>query len=184
MGTPVLTNYTSTIPYQYKTFERLSSGLKLNGAVDGSTAGKISIEKLKEAQQKASNSQSGLGINATNNYGDSVTISKEATAMATQITASQSLATEGNKVVGINTIDSSVARVRSEAGETYKRMHQQFSKMTLNTENAVAAESRIRDANIAKEIEELIYGKTINQASTGMLAQANQSPQRVLQLLG
>ncbi|MCL2400049.1 MAG: flagellin, partial [Defluviitaleaceae bacterium] len=51
-------------------------------------------------------------------------------------------------------------------------------------ENLSAAESRIRDADMAQEMMRLTQANVLQQAAISMLAQANQAPQSVLQLLG
>ncbi|MCT4785244.1 flagellin, partial [Exiguobacterium aestuarii] len=51
------------------------------------------------------------------------------------------------------------------------------------SENLTAAESRIRDVDMAKEMMNFTKNNILNQASQAMLAQANQQPQAVLQLL-
>jgi len=52
------------------------------------------------------------------------------------------------------------------------------------SENLSAAESRIRDADMAAEMMRLTQVGVLQQAATSMLAQANQAPQSILQLLG
>ena len=54
----------------------------------------------------------------------------------------------------------------------------------LSAENLQAAESRIRDLDMAAEIMEFTKANILNQAAAAMLAQANMAPQTVLQLLG
>jgi flagellin len=53
----------------------------------------------------------------------------------------------------------------------------------VSSENLSAAESRIRDADMGKEMMQLTKSNILQQAGVSMLAQANQSPQSVLQLL-
>jgi len=52
------------------------------------------------------------------------------------------------------------------------------------SENLTAAESRIRDVDMAREMMEFTKLNILSQAATAMLAQANQQPQSILQLLG
>ncbi|WP_044933457.1 flagellin, partial [Oribacterium sp. NK2B42] len=56
--------------------------------------------------------------------------------------------------------------------------------LKVANENTTAAESRIRDTDMAKEISAYTKNNILNQAAQSMLAQANQSPQGVLSLLG
>ncbi len=63
------------------------------------------------------------------------------------------------------------------------RFEHTISNLRVASENLQAAESRIRDADMAKEMVALSKDKIISQAGTSMLAQANTQPQQVLQLL-
>lgn len=76
-----------------------------------------------------------------------------------------------------------VSQVRSKLGAYQNRMEHTVNNITQSTENLTAAESRIRDADMAKEMTEFTKLNIINQSATAMLAQANQLPQGVLQLL-
>ncbi|HHV76127.1 MAG TPA: flagellin [Syntrophothermus lipocalidus] len=67
--------------------------------------------------------------------------------------------------------------------------HQNSLEHTINnlgtaSENLTAAESRIRDVDMAREMMEFTKLNILSQAATAMLAQANQQPQSILQLLG
>jgi flagellin len=56
--------------------------------------------------------------------------------------------------------------------------------LDISSENLSASESRIRDADMGKEMMNLTKANVLQQAAPSMLAQANQNPQNVLQLLG
>jgi flagellin len=56
--------------------------------------------------------------------------------------------------------------------------------VAVASENLAAAESRIRDANMAEQTVDFVKNQILVQSSTAMLAQANTQPQSVLQLLG
>lgn len=73
--------------------------------------------------------------------------------------------------------------VRSKLGATQNRMEHTINNLQVTHENLTASESRIRDADMALEMTEFTRNNIINQAATAMLAQANQLPQGVLQLL-
>jgi flagellin len=77
-----------------------------------------------------------------------------------------------------------VSSERSKLGATQNRLDHTINNLTTTSENLSAAESRIRDVDMAKEMMEFTKNNILNQASTAMLAQANQMPQGVLQLLG
>jgi len=84
----------------------------------------------------------------------------------------------------IDTAIGTVSSERSKLGATQNRLEHTINNLSTTSENLSAAESRIRDVDMAKEMMEFTKNNILNQASTAMLAQANQMPQGVLQLLG
>ncbi|EXJ22373.1 Flagellin protein FlaA [Alkalibacterium sp. AK22] len=78
----------------------------------------------------------------------------------------------------------SVSKQRSELGATQNRLEHTINNLTTTRENLSEANSRIRDVDMAEEMMEFTKNNILSQASTAMLAQANQMPQGVLQLLG
>lgn len=76
-----------------------------------------------------------------------------------------------------------VSNQRSKLGAWQNRLEHTIANLTTSSENLTAAESRVRDVDMAKEMMEFTKNNILNQASTAMLAQANQQPQGVLQLL-
>ena len=88
--------------------------------------------------------------------------------------------------VAIKVIDSAIQKVsaeRSKLGATQNRLDHTINNLGASSENLTAAESRIRDVDMAKEIMEQTKNSILTQAAQAMLAQANQQPQGVLQLL-
>ncbi|HWR31267.1 MAG TPA: flagellin [Negativicutes bacterium] len=86
----------------------------------------------------------------------------------------------------IGKIDAAISRVsaqRSTLGALQNRLDHSISSLSTTTENLTAAESRIRDVDMAKEMMSFTKFNILSQAATAMLAQANQLPQTVLQLL-
>jgi flagellin len=86
----------------------------------------------------------------------------------------------------IDTIDSAIKLVsaqRSKLGAWQNRLEHTIKNLDTSSENLQAAESRIRDVDMAKEMMEQTKQNILQQASTAMLAQANVAPQSVLQLL-
>lgn len=77
----------------------------------------------------------------------------------------------------------SVSTERSKLGAYQNRLEHTIANLDTSGENLTAAESRIRDVDMAKEMMEFTKNNILNQAATAMLAQANQQPQGVLQLL-
>jgi flagellin len=77
-----------------------------------------------------------------------------------------------------------VSEERSKLGATQNRLEHTINNLDNAAENLQAAESRIRDVDMAAEIMNFTKTNILNQAATAMLAQANMAPQSVLQLLG
>ncbi|MED1601289.1 flagellin [Alkalihalophilus marmarensis] len=72
---------------------------------------------------------------------------------------------------------------RAKLGAVQNRMEHTINNLQVTHENLTASESRIRDADMALEMTEFTRNNILNQSATAMLAQANQLPQGVLQLL-
>lgn len=84
----------------------------------------------------------------------------------------------------INTAIVSVTRNRGTLGAAESRLALTIENLQIARENFQAAESRIRDVDVASEAAELTRLTILQQAGTAILAQANQQPQLALQLLG
>jgi flagellin len=87
----------------------------------------------------------------------------------------------------ISEIDAAITAVsaaRGEMGAVQNRLEHTLSVNAAYQENLTSAESRIRDVDMAEEMVNLTKSQVLQQAGTAMLAQANQSPQSVLKLLG
>ncbi|MEC2266518.1 flagellin Hag [Bacillus subtilis] len=76
-----------------------------------------------------------------------------------------------------------VSAQRAKLGAVQNRLEHTINNLGASGENLTAAESRIRDVDMAKEMSEFTKNNILSQASQAMLAQANQQPQNVLQLL-
>ncbi len=87
----------------------------------------------------------------------------------------------------ITVIDDAIVQVsaeRSKLGALQNRLEHTIANLGTSAENLQAAESRIRDLDMAEEIMAFTKNNILQQAATAMLAQANMAPQSVLQLLG
>ncbi|MFD2384560.1 flagellin, partial [Paenibacillus xanthanilyticus] len=82
-----------------------------------------------------------------------------------------------------NTQLESVSAGRSYLGALQNRLEHTINNLNNASENLTASESRIRDVDMAKEMMEQTKNSILSQAAQAMLAQANQQPQGVLQLL-
>ncbi len=86
-------------------------------------------------------------------------------------------------IAKINAAIDKVSSVRGNLGATQNRLDHTINNLEATTTNITEAESRIRDTDMAKEMMEYTKNNILVQASQAMLAQANQVPQGVLQLL-
>lgn len=84
---------------------------------------------------------------------------------------------------GIDAQINAVSSARSYLGANQNRLENTINNLNITSENLTAAESRIRDVDMAKEQMQFTKNNILTQAAQAMLAQANQLPQGVLQLL-
>jgi len=92
-------------------------------------------------------------------------------------------ADSANRSIGV--LDMALRKVnkqRADLGAYQNRLEHSIKGLSVGAENLQAAESRIRDADMAREMVEYTKNQILVQSSTAMLAQANQKPQSVLQL--
>ena len=76
-----------------------------------------------------------------------------------------------------------MSTTRANLGAYQNRFDHTISNLSVTSENLSASESRIRDTDMASEMVKFTRAQILTQAGTAMLAQANQAPQQVLQLL-
>lgn len=87
-------------------------------------------------------------------------------------------------LVGVaNLAITNVSTQRAKIGAVQNRLEHTIRNLDMAAENLQASESRVRDVDMAKEMMDFTKNNILNQAATAMLAQANQAPQAVLQLL-
>jgi flagellin len=92
---------------------------------------------------------------------------------------------EANQAIGmVDTALRQVSRQRADLGAYQNRFEMAAEGVAIASENLQAAESRIRDVDMANEMVDYTKNSILNQAGTAMLAQANMRTQSVLQLLG
>ena len=92
-------------------------------------------------------------------------------------------ATNNADISEIDNAITAVSKARSEMGAVQNRLDHTLSVSAAYQENLTAAESRIRDVDMAEEMVNLTKMQVLQQAGTAMLSQANQAPQNVLKLL-
>lgn len=86
-------------------------------------------------------------------------------------------------ITAVSAALSTVSTFRANLGAYQNRLEHTINNLNVNSENLTAAESRIRDVDMAKEMMAFSKNNILQQAAQAMLAQANQQPQGVLQLL-
>ncbi|MGN7312456.1 flagellin Hag [Alkalicoccobacillus gibsonii] len=128
-----------------------------------------------------------IGAIDADDASNSVTIKSLKTDADDAATTPGALTSQDTADAAITTIQAAIDQVsaeRSKLGANQNRLEHTISNLDNSSENLQAAESRIRDVDMAKEIMEFTKNNILSQASQSMLAQANQAPQQVLQLLG
>ncbi|MFJ8102420.1 flagellin Hag [Lysinibacillus sp. NPDC096212] len=137
-----------------------NSGQSINLSIGNMGATSLGVNALTtSAAELAANASKGAGINIT-----------------TQASADNS----------ISIIDKALTKVsetRASLGAVQNRLEHTINNLGTTSENLTAAESRIRDTDMAKEMMNFTKNNILTQAAQSMLAQANQQPQGVLQLL-
>ncbi|MET4583995.1 flagellin [Conyzicola nivalis] len=143
----------------------------LTGATSGSGAGSLSF-------------QVGAEGGADNQIVVSLT-GADTTAVGTAV-AALTYDTAANAASSITAIDAQIKNIstaRAGLGAVQNRFESTINSLNVSAENLTAAESRIRDTDMASEMVSYTRSNILSQAGTAMLAQANQSNQGVLQLL-
>ncbi|WP_134683498.1 flagellin N-terminal helical domain-containing protein [Brevibacillus migulae] len=173
-----------------------------NGTYD-STADRARLqEELTELKNEVTNIQNNTKFNGINllNGTNSITLQigeastqtislNGASFSLTSVTSalgSFSISTQASASAVLASIEAEINRVsaaRSYLGANQNRLENTINNLNITSENLTAAESRIRDVDMAKEQMAFTKNNILTQAAQSMLAQANQLPQGVLQLL-
>lgn len=161
-----------------KEIDRISESIEFNGVfllsgdVDGSGAG--TSDKLKLRIGDTNDSFNELEITLAKR--DSTSLGIDAIKVDTPADADTAL---GKIKAAINTI----SEARGEFGAIQNRLEHTLNNLGTTTENITAAESRIRDVDMAGEMINYTKNSVLVQSAQAMLAQANLQPQNILQLL-
>jgi flagellin len=145
-------------------------------------------KKLLDGSLSASgqmNFQVGVGASAGNDY-FSVSITKADSATLSVGTGATYVSTEAAARSALAKIDSAIQTVatkRGSLGAVQNRLQSTINNLQVAIENTSAAESRIRDVDVASETAALTRAQILSQAGTAILSQANQTPQSALSLL-
>ena len=161
--------------------DRITNTTEFNGQklIDGSLASSI-------ASTSQVFIQIGIDSNANSRINLNEQIDIKAVTSAELSIDSLSVTTSADALValeGISEAISTVTATRGQVGAVQNRLMRSISNLSISVENLSAAESQIRDADIAEEVALLTRNQIMVQASTAMVGQANLIPQSVLQLL-
>lgn len=176
--------------------ERKEQIKELKGLLEGGGSNNLKVEalsaKVKALSAKTNGASLYFQVGANANQGISLNIGSAKTDILgigngngkSNIDVLQST---GKDITGyLDVMDVALSYVtteRSKLGAAQNRLDYTIKSLDIASENLTAAESRIRDTDMAKEMMKFTQANVLQQAATSMLAQANQAPQNVLQLL-
>jgi Flagellin and related hook-associated proteins len=143
--------------------------------VTGTLTGTVAVDASKSSKFQ-------IGANSGQNTSLSI---NNMSATALKVNAIN-LNTQTSADSAITTIDDAITKVSSQRaalGASQNRLEHTINNLSTSSENLTAAESQIRDVDMAEEMTEYTKNNILSQAAQAMLAQANQQPQNVLQLL-
>jgi flagellin len=124
-----------------------------------------------------------IDIQAGANASDVVTITFSSLTDLAAATAVDTAANAATAMGNVDTTLTAVATARAQLGAAQNRLDSTINSLTNNITNLSDARSRIEDADFSAETTALAKAQILSQASTAMLAQANQSQQNVLKLI-
>lgn len=147
-------------------------GLQLQANATGAV--NVTVDKASLDMQIGANQNQSLSVSIENMGAKSLGV--DAIDVSTASSASSAITT-------IQTAIDSVSAERSKLGSYQNRLDHTINNLKTSSENLTAAESRVRDVDMAKEMMNQTKNSILAQAAQAMLAQSNQTPQGVLQLL-
>lgn len=160
----------------------LSSGLVTKlGATGDTTATTATTFAVKTT------ANAGLTFQVGANQGDELTINLNRVDAEYLGVSSSKVTSQSAASAAITDVDNAINQVsaqRAYLGAIQNRVEYKINNLETSSENLTAAESQIRDVDMAKEMTKFTNANILQQAATAMLAQANSLPQNVLSLLG
>ncbi len=161
---------------------RIASSTNLNGKnlLDGS-AGTMTLQV--GANTGVANQ---IDLNLSNKFDAaslSVVSGGAGAALLTGTTSTIANTNIDNAITAIDAAIASIGATRANLGASQNRLTSTISNLQNVTENVTAAQGRVQDTDFAAETAQLTKSQTLQQASTSVLAQANQLPSSVLKLL-
>ena len=171
-------------------FKDAINGMSMTGNVSRALQDKkdnvISTTQLAGGTLKVTNNAMNLQIGDTNAKFNKLEVAvrdMHASKLGLDAISVSSEKEAGAAIDVINEAINTVSSQRGRLGAVQNRLEHTINNLSVNAENMTAAESRIRDVDMAKEMMDYTKNNILVQASQAMLAQANQVPQGVLQLL-
>ncbi|MBK8101579.1 MAG: flagellin FliC [Planctomycetes bacterium] len=140
--------------------------------------------KLLDGSSSTVSFQVGFGTSASI---DKLSVSLSAALSTTLSLQSLDIGSGGTVTTAITNIDSAIntiSSLRGSLGAVQNRLNSTINNLAITVENLSAAESRIRDVDVAYETAQLTRNSILQQASISVLSQANSIPQSALSLLG
>lgn len=151
--------------------------LRINLKIESMTASGLGIGGSNSTDVKAVTGASGTQVTVSNTQISGLSSTMYAVDITTASKARAAIDAFNNAI-------KLVSQERSKLGAYQNRLEHTISNLDNAAENLQAAESRVRDVDMAKEMMNYTKSNILSQASQAMLAQANQAPQSVLRLLG
>ena len=142
----------------------VATGLQLHVGPNNITA--ANVDELSFSLGNADTTASGIGIST--------------------LSSTESLTTQSGANAAISILDAAIEDVstrRGSIGAMQNRLTSTIASLGVASENTGAANSRIRDADVAQAVSEMVRNQILQQSTMAVLAQANQAPQMALQLL-
>lgn len=169
------------------------NGTNLLNVASGSTAGALNIQVGSNTEKEDVISVSRVDattngdLNLQTNSSGSLAASADGTTTVVAGTGTSGAITHGdfqNIIDAVDTATETLDTNRAELGATLNRFDSVIDNLATTSTNLSEARSRIEDADYAVEVSNMTRANILQQAGTSMLAQANQTPQSVLSLLG
>jgi flagellin len=179
---------TQTIDYSAGSthdFDKLGVSFVLSGATEGYDDD--DLEAMTIVVSSTGSAGNTFQIGAENNSDNQIQITVAGTRKADLGIGSLALDTAANAQIALDLVDTaigSLAGSRGEIGAAMNRLSYASANLATTIENQQAAESVIRDVDMAAEMTTFTKNQILLQAGTAMLAQANMAPQQVLALFG
>ncbi|SNS71335.1 flagellin [Geodermatophilus pulveris] len=183
--------------YTFSDGQGASAAVDLGAVNDHTTVDSVALKLNQDSSFAASfratvNSDNELVVSAKDGASTAVTVAAGAGAAGinttgTAVTGGISFDTAADAQNAVDAIDTQLAQVseaRAQLGAYQNRFEYTINNLNVAIENTTASESRIRDTDMAQEMTNFTRTQILTQAGTSMLAQANQSSQGILRLLG